>query len=127
MVLFTLLSACSEPQSVMRPEYLGHWRGGDISLSIFADGSLAYKRNSKGVKTEINAPITEFSGNNIVVGMWFLTTTFVVSEPPHQVDGRWQMVVDGVLLTRSQSLPDQRPGSTRPKFTCSACSLFPAT
>ena len=35
-----------------------------------------------------------------IVGVGFIKTTFVVNARPHERDGRWHMVVDGVDLTR---------------------------
>jgi len=116
-----LLSGCAKPVPELRPDYVGHWQGENVTLSISANGMLAYKRNSKGVKTEINAPIAGYKGDDIVVGVWFLTTTFVVSEAPHPVSGYWQMVVDGIRLTRIDSEPDSQPAPAQQKFTCSSC------
>ncbi len=122
-----LLSGCSKPPLLEVPsDYVGHWQGANVNLSIFADGSLTYTRNNEGKKTRINAPITEFKGDDIVVGIWFLSTTFVVSEAPHPVGGYWQMVVDGVRLTRLGSAPSPRPAPARQKFICAQCPPFPA-
>jgi len=122
-----LLSGCSKPPPLeMRTDYVGHWQGANVSLSIFADGRLAYTRNKEGKNTKINAPISEFKGDDIVVGIGFLTTTFVVSEAPHLVDGQWQMVVDGVRLTRFSSAPNPRSAPARQQFICSSCPPFPA-
>ena len=121
-----LLAGCAKPPPEVRSDYVGHWQGENVRLSISADGMLAYTRNNNGVKTEINAPISEFKGDDFVVGVWFLTTTFVVSEAPHPVDGHWQMVVDGVRLTRIDSEPNSPPAPVRQKFTCSSCLSFGA-
>ncbi len=127
LVLWLLaLSGCARSAPEMRSDYVGHWRGENVKLSIFADGRIAYERDNEGGKTRINAPVTEFKGDDIVVGIWFLTTTFVVSEAPHQVDGQWRMVVDGVRLTRGDSAPGSRPSPAKPKFICSSCPPFPA-
>ena len=120
MLLF--VSGCSKPIPQVRSNYIGYWQGENMELSISTGGMLAYRRFSKGMNTRINAPITEFKGDDFVVGLWFMTTRFVVSEPPHQVHGQWQMVVDGVRLKRSGPVPNSSPGSGRPKFSCSDCS-----
>lgn len=72
-----------------------------MKLLILTDGTVAYKRWKSGVTTSVNGPLKEFQGNNFVVGVGPFSTTFEVSEPPHEIDGSWQMVVDGVRLTRA--------------------------
>jgi hypothetical protein len=47
-------------------------------------------------------PLNGFEGNNVVVGIGPISTTFMVSVPPHQEGGDWKMTVDGVELTRKQ-------------------------
>ena len=71
-----------------------------MTLLIRENGTVEYERFKKGGNVSIKAPIKEFQGDDIVVGVSFLTTTFEVSEPPHEVGGQWQMVVDGVRLIR---------------------------
>ena len=97
-----LLTACSKPIEESRLNYVGSWRGNEMDLLILQDGSVAYKRIKDGVTSSVNGPLKEFDGNDFIVGVLFLTTTFKVTEPPHEVNGRWQMVVDGVQLTRSR-------------------------
>jgi hypothetical protein len=71
-------------------------------MVISADGSVQYKRVKGSTTTSVNAPVREFQGNDIVVGIGPLTTTFVVSEAPHQDGKSWVMVVDGVRLVRTE-------------------------
>jgi len=71
-----------------------------MSLLITQDGSVAYKRIKRGVTTSINAPLRDFHENDFDVGIDTFKTTFVVSKPPHEVNGKWKMTVDGVILTR---------------------------
>ena len=96
-----LLGACSKPLPPERSDYVGDWRATTMRVLILADGTVAYKRLKQGATFSVNGPLQRFEGNNFVVGIWFLTTTFVVSEPPHEVNGKWKMVVDGVELTRA--------------------------
>ncbi|WP_233998408.1 hypothetical protein [Pseudoalteromonas sp. T1lg48] len=71
-----------------------------MRLLILADGTVDYKRLKNGGTTSINAPLQEFEGDDFVVGLGFFNTRFEVTQAPHQVNGQWQMVVDGVLLTK---------------------------
>ena len=97
-----LLAGCSKPLPVDRLNYVGEWQSKEMSLLILADGSVSYKRLKSGATVSVNGPLKEFIGNDFVVGLWFLTTTFTVSEPPAQINGKWQMVVDGIRLTRTK-------------------------
>jgi hypothetical protein len=99
-VLLLLLSACAKPIEKSRLDYVGEWRSPEMALLILADGSVAYKRIKNGMTTSVNGPLKEFDGDDFIVGVGFFTTTFDVSEPPHEVEGHWQMVVDGVRLIR---------------------------
>jgi hypothetical protein len=71
-----------------------------MSLQIYQDGKVAYERSEGRTSVSIDARVKEFVGDDFVVGVWIFTTNFDVSVPPEQVDGTWQMVVDGVRLTR---------------------------
>lgn len=97
-----LLSVCSKPIDKSRLHYVGSWQNNEMALLILKDGSVAYKRLKGGVTTSVNGPLKEFNGDDFVVGVLFLTTIFKVTEPPHEVEGKWQMVVDGVRLTKVQ-------------------------
>jgi len=97
-----LLAGCAKPLPPEKLSYIGEWREPTMYLLITADGSLHYKRVKGSTTTTINAPVKEFQGNNIVVGIGPFSTTFVVSETPHQDGQSWIMVVDGVRLVRAE-------------------------
>lgn len=103
LLLFIALSisACSKPIPEDKLSYAGEWQSKEMYLLILPDGTVSYQRVKDGVRTSIDAPLTEFVGEDFVVGLAFFTTTFDVSEVPHQVDGKWVMVVDGVKLTKN--------------------------
>jgi hypothetical protein len=71
-----------------------------MKLLILQDGSVQYERLKSGGKTSVTGPLKEFRGDDFVVGIGPLTTTFVVSSPPRRDGDGWKMVVDGVALTR---------------------------
>ncbi|WP_051311511.1 hypothetical protein [Zooshikella ganghwensis] len=98
--LVFLLSGCGKPVPENKLDYVGEWQSEEMRLFIARDGTVAYKRWKNGVTTSVNGPITEFIEDDFEVGLLFLTTRFEVSTPPRQVDGIWQMVVDGVMLTK---------------------------
>lgn len=100
IAIILLLSSCADPLPEDRQHYVGDWRSKEMGLLILADGTVAYERVDGGVSTSINGPLQEFVGDDFKVGILFITTTFEVSERPHEVDGIWQMTVDGVQLTK---------------------------
>jgi hypothetical protein len=95
------LSACGQPVPEDKAAYVGEWRAQTMSLLLRQDGKVLYKRVKGGFTTSINAPLQRFEGDNFVVGIPFISTTFEVSKPPYQEAGTWKMVVDGVELTRA--------------------------
>ncbi|ACA88609.1 hypothetical protein [Shewanella woodyi] len=99
-MLILLLSGCAKPLPEDKLDYVGEWQSSEMGLLILDDGTVAYKRLKGGGSTSINGPLQEFIGDDFVVGVLFMTTTFDVSEPPHEVDGSWKMTVDGVRLTK---------------------------
>ncbi len=101
ILLSAFLSGCSNPLPEDRLDYVGGWVSKEMSLVILQDGTVSYSRLKNGGTTSVNGPLKDFVGNDFVVGFWFLTTTFNVSEAPQQIEGKWQMVVDGVRLTKT--------------------------
>ena len=95
-----LAAACSQPVPPEKVAYVGAWKAERVQLVITADGYVRYERLSGNARTSINAPIQRFDGDNFVVGVGLLRTTFVVSRPPHHEGSRWKMTVDGVELVR---------------------------
>ncbi|RXT43420.1 hypothetical protein [Bradyrhizobium betae] len=101
-----LLAACGQPVPEDKAAYVGEWHAPAMEVELTKDGTVHYKRVTEGttigeVTTTINAPLRRFAGDNFVVGIPLLSTTFKVSTPPHQEAGTWKMVVDGVELTRA--------------------------
>lgn len=94
------LWGCSKPVPADKAAYVGEWRSREMSLLITADGTVHYLRYKGGGQVKVTGPLREFKGDDFVVGVPFVTTTFVVSRPPQADDGKWKMVVDGVELTR---------------------------
>ena len=95
-----ILSACGQPVPDDKAAYVGDWRGQMMSLLITQDGTIHYKRVKGSVTTSVDGPLRRFEGDNFVVGIPFISTTFEVSKPPYREAGTWKMVVDGVELTR---------------------------
>lgn len=99
-IAIVFLTACSNPLPNDKLQYAGEWQSKEMRLLILEDGTVDYKRVKGGGNTSINGPIKEFQGDNFVVGLGPLATTFVVSEPPNEKNGVWEMVVDGVRLQK---------------------------
>lgn len=96
-----LLVGCAKPLPPEKLAYAGEWRSSSMSLLITQDGNVMYKRKDGDMSKSINGPLQAFEGNNFVVGVGPVKTTFVVSTPPHEDQGTWTMVVDGVELTKA--------------------------
>ncbi len=94
------LLACSKPVPAERAAYVGEWHGATMQLLITQDGQVIYRRKEGNVTKNIDAPLKEFEGNNFVVGIGPMSTTFVVTAPPHQAGQAWKMTVDGEELTK---------------------------
>ena len=95
-----LLAGCAKPLPPDRLAYAGQWRSSTMSLLITESGNVNYKRVDGGVSKSVNGPLQAFEGDNFVVGIGPVKTTFVVSMPPHEDGGAWKMTVDGVELTK---------------------------
>jgi len=97
-----ILSAWGQPVPEDKAAYVGEWRAQTMSLTLMQDGRVLYKRVKGSATTSIDGPLRRFEGDNFVVGIPFVSTTFEVSKPPYQEAGAWKMVVDGVELTRAR-------------------------
>jgi hypothetical protein len=103
-----LLAACGQPLPADKAVYAGDWRARDMRIVIRKDGHVSYERREGSNSKSINAPIQRFEGDNFVVGVGPLTTTFVVSKPPWRDEALWKMTVDGVELIRRGGADDLR-------------------
>jgi hypothetical protein len=100
--LCLLLSACGTPVPEDKIAYVGEWKAPQMYLLITKDGSVAYERLKGGATVSVNGPLQKFDGDNFIVGISFLATTFEVSRPPYEdSSSHWTMVVDGVELTKT--------------------------
>ncbi len=113
VVLFAILAckAGKSGESTANPipddkkNYIGEWRaslpGGSFQLSIGSDGSVNYERKEGNKSKSISGgKISKFEGDDFVVKVLLISSTFKVTVPPHQ-DGRvWKMTVDGVEVSR---------------------------
>lgn len=101
--LVFLLYGCGIQVPPEKAEYVGEWQSREMYLLITQDGSVRYERIKGGVTKSVSGPIRAFDGNNFIVGVPMVATTFMVSEPPHLVDNQWRMTVDGVTLVKTGS------------------------
>ena len=102
VILFiAALGGCSsKPLPPEKQDYIGEWTSEHVYLQITADGFVHYRYKKGTMSKEINAPLKHFEGDDFVVGVGFLTTTFEVLKPPYQDGLDWKMVVDGVELSQ---------------------------
>lgn len=99
---FCTANSFAEPVPAAKKEYVGSWQGKDMKLDIAADGKIAYDRlysSKKHVKLDIE--LAGFNGDDFDAGFGIFRSTFVVSKPPVRVGEKVEMVVDGVVLTKT--------------------------
>jgi hypothetical protein len=96
------LAACTaKPLPADKAEYAGRWRGPGVTLEITPEGHAHYDRAEGKGRVQIDGPIKGFDGDDFVVGVMVVTTSFDVTVPPTEANGVWTMTVDGVVLTRA--------------------------
>ncbi len=95
-----VLVGCNNAIPDNKQTYIGDWRSDDMSLLIMEEGDIKYKRQKGKSSTSVKGPIRRFEGDDFIVGVPFVSTTFVVSQPPYKENGQWVMVVDGVKLVK---------------------------
>ena len=96
-----LLSGCNSiPIPEEKKSYVGTWEGVGFHLTISEDGSVNYRRINGNYTKKVTGPVKSFNGDDFVVGVLFLTTTFRVQHPPYMEGNEWLMVVDGVELKK---------------------------
>lgn len=94
------LAGCGVAVPSDKQAYVGEWQSHGMAVNITQNGRVVVVKEKDGSKTRVEAPLQGFSGNDFIVGLGPMKTTYKVSAPPHQVDGQWRMTVDGVELTR---------------------------
>jgi hypothetical protein len=102
LVFFTvLMTACNSiPIPEEKKTYVGTWEGVGFYLTITDDGAVDYRRVNGRSTKKITGPVTDFRGDDFVVGVLFITTRFEVQHPPYMEGDDWFMVVDGVELKK---------------------------
>ena len=101
LLALAALVGCAKPLPPEKSSYVGEWQSSTMGLLITQDGHVAYKRLvGPNSSKSVSGPLQAFDGNNFIVGVGPIKTTFVVSAPPHEDRGTWKMTVDGVELTR---------------------------
>jgi hypothetical protein len=98
--LLLALAACSKPIPPERSAYVGDWRAPQMRLLITQGGRVEYERHEGSTSTKVSAPLQEFEGDNFTAGVGPMSTTFVVTAPPHRDGDKTVMTVDGVQLEK---------------------------
>jgi len=96
-----LMAGCNSiPVPEEKRAYVGTWEGVGFHLTIHEDGGIDYRRVKGKSATTVTGPLKSFKGDDFVVGVLFITTTFEVQHPPYPEGDDWFMVVDGVELKK---------------------------
>jgi len=97
----SLIVGCNMiPVPEEKKAYVGTWEGVGFHLTIHEDGGIDYRRVKGKSTTTVTGPLQDFIGDDFVVGVLFVTTTFEVQHPPYLDGDDWFMVVDGVELKK---------------------------
>lgn len=102
LILSLCLCACGIAIPPEKSAYVGEWHANNMYLLITPEGNVVYKRTKGNQNVSIEGYLRNFNGNDFEVGIGPITTTFVVKQTPHQVNGTWKMIVDGVELSKSE-------------------------
>ena len=96
-----LMAGCNSiPVPENKKSYVGTWEGVGFHLTIYEDGGIDYRRVKGKTTTTVTGPLKGFKGDDFVVGVLFITTTFEVQHPPYLEGDDWFMVVDGIELKK---------------------------
>jgi hypothetical protein len=90
-----------KPVPADRQDLVGSWRSAEVELDIEPAGFVRYEKENGAGHVSINGPVTEWTPDGFVVGLFGVGTTFRVDEPPHRVGDHWETIIDGVPLSRS--------------------------
>lgn len=115
LLLILCLVGCSGTVSQDLGDYVGEWTSPKMYLLITPGGMVTYKRIKQGGRVSLTGTLKGFKGPDFTVRYWLFSTTFKVSVPPHEKDGEWHMVVDGVDLVRSRRQPQPFPQNGSPQ------------
>ncbi|HKO62164.1 MAG TPA: hypothetical protein VJV03_13455 [Pyrinomonadaceae bacterium] len=117
-LLLVAVWACNKgnsesPISADKLDYVGEWRGQtaneSMTLNIASDGAVNYERKHRAGTQSVESSrsrsitggkISKFEGNDFVVKVLLVPTTFKVEKPPYRDGRRWKMVVDGMEVSR---------------------------
>ncbi|MGE4544614.1 MAG: hypothetical protein AB7D06_10965 [Pedobacter sp.] len=115
LLLILCFAGCSDTVSRDLGDYVGEWTSPNMHLLITPDGSVKYRRIKQGGRVSLTGTLKGFKGHDFIVRYWLFSTTFEVSVPPHEENGEWHMVVDGVDLVRSRRPQQPFPQDGSPK------------
>lgn len=102
LLLATLgLAGCGQSVPPDKQAYIGEWQSSGMAVNISQNGKvIVVKEGAGNASTRVEAPLQGFAGNDFIVGLGPMKTTYKVSVPPHEDNGEWKMTVDGKELTR---------------------------
>ena len=89
LVVFTGLACAGlqgKPVPADRRDLVGTWTNTGITLVLTGDGGVHYEKIGGSGHVTIDGPVTEWTPDGFVVGVFGVGTTFHVEDPPHVVD-----------------------------------------
>lgn len=98
------LEAALEPVPPPTEAWAGVWAGPGHTLIIAPDGTVQLQKQEGHTTQNVTAPAKGWEGG-VTIGIGPITQTWVIEQPPHEVDGEWRMVFDGEVLVRKGPPP----------------------
>jgi hypothetical protein len=89
------------------PQFVGQWEGPGLRMHIESDGTVEVQHVDDGNSSEFKAPAMSWDGGEIKIGIGPFTKVYTLNEAPHLVDDQWRMVVNGIVLVRTDGPPLQ--------------------
>jgi len=92
------LVGCAEPLSDDLHDFVGLWKSGETMMTITEAGEFAYETTAADRQASVAMPILSISDTEIVVGAFFVESSFQIEGRPASRDGLLSLVVDGEVL-----------------------------
>lgn len=92
------------PLAEDKMDYIGLWKGHEVSVLITRSGRMEYESNGGTMKMSVSGPIKAFTDDTVSVGNLFLARDFRIDRPPEETGGIWSMVIDGEKVYRTDML-----------------------
>jgi hypothetical protein len=100
------LEEALRPEPPPSPAWVGTWEGPGMTVRIDESGLVDLRRGASGtggdLASSVAGPAKAWTPS-LEVGVGVFTTGWRVDETPHEVNGEWRMVIEGVVVVRTST------------------------